>query len=56
MIGFGCLGLIVLPLLGFFAGLWLGGPLVGAWCAGAGFVLAAALSVVMTYAMVKARA
>ncbi|WBO24727.1 hypothetical protein [Sphingomonas abietis] len=46
--------LIIFPLLGLMAGLFLDGAPGAIWGAAAGFVLALAVSGVMTYGLVKA--
>ena len=54
MVIIGCLAMIVLPLLGLFAGLFIGGLKAGMWGAGIGFAIAVALSWFSGAALVKA--
>jgi len=54
MVLIGCLAMIVLPLVGLFAGLFAGGLKAGIWGAGIGFAIAAALSWLSGAALVKA--
>lgn len=54
MVALGCLLLLILPLLGFMGGAYLGGMEVALWSAGAGFVLAVASCALAGYALMKA--
>jgi len=54
MFALGCLALIVLPLIGFVAGLILGGQNVGLWGAAIGLIMAIAMSGMAGFALVKA--
>jgi len=56
MFALGCLALIVLPLIGFVAGLLLGGEGAGVWGAGIGAIIALAMSAIAGLALVKASA
>lgn len=54
MFALGCLALIVLPLLGFIAGLVMGGQGTGLWGAGIGLIAALLMSAIAALALVKA--
>jgi len=54
MFALGCLALIVLPLLGFIAGLVMGGQAAGLWGAGVGLIAALLISAIAALALVKA--
>ncbi|NOW44908.1 hypothetical protein FHW96_001054 [Novosphingobium sp. SG751A] len=54
MFALGCLALIVLPLLGFIAGLVMGGQGAGLWGAGIGLIAALLMSATAALALVKA--
>ena len=54
MVVIGCLAMIVLPLLGLFAGLFIGGLHAGFWGAGIGLAIALVLTWVSGAALVKA--
>lgn len=54
MVALGCLLLVVLPLLGFLAGAFLGGEGAALWGAGIGFGLAVASCGFAGYALVQA--
>jgi len=56
MFALGCLALIVLPLIGFVVGLFLGGEGAGVWGAGIGAIIALAMSAIAGLALVKASA
>lgn len=54
MFALGCLALIVLPLLGFIAGLVMGGQAAGLWGAGVGLIAALLMSAIAALALIKA--
>jgi hypothetical protein len=54
MLALGCLALIVFPLIGFVAGLFLGGEGAGAWGAGLGALIALTMTALAGFAIVKA--
>ncbi|NKI99776.1 hypothetical protein [Novosphingobium sp. SG707] len=54
MFALGCLALIVLPLLGFIAGLVMGGQAAGLWGASVGLIAALLMSAIAALALVKA--
>ncbi|WP_162835545.1 hypothetical protein [Croceibacterium mercuriale] len=54
MVALGCLLLVVLPLLGFMGGAYLGGGNATLWGAGIGLVLAVASCALAGYALVQA--
>lgn len=54
MFALGCLALIVLPLIGFVAGLILGGQNAGLWGAAIGLIMAIAMCGMAGFALVKA--
>jgi hypothetical protein len=56
MFALGCLALIVLPLIGFIAGLFLAGQGAGLWGAGIGLLAAIAMSGTAALALIKASA